>query len=171
MAKQDILEKIELLFYNKSFKEITMQDIANNLWIKKASIYHYFPSKEDIIIEVINHSYEKYNLFVYDLIKENIDNFIENFIYFASNNNNLFAIINQNWYCDNKDLKNKVEEKQKQIFEKIYIYLNTNHNFSKEKTFLFISLLQDISKNKCIFGECMFDMKNITKEIKKIFIS
>lgn len=171
MTKQDILEKIEILFYSKSFKEISMQDIANNLWIKKASIYYYFHSKEDIIIEVINYSYEKYNLFIDDLIKQNIEIFIEKFIYFASKENNLFAIINQNWYCENNELKNTIEEKQKTIFKKINFFLNTKYNFSKEKTFLFISLLQDLSKNKCIFGECMFDMKNLTTEIKKIFIS
>jgi AcrR family transcriptional regulator len=49
MTKQEILEKIEPLFFQKSFKEISMQEIADTLEMKKASLYYHFPSKESLI--------------------------------------------------------------------------------------------------------------------------
>ena len=66
--KQELLKKIEELFYFKTFKEVSMQDIANELWMKKASLYYYFPSKEDILKEVIEDSFKDFLDFIQDLI-------------------------------------------------------------------------------------------------------
>ena len=49
-----ILETASRLFAQKGYKSTSMNEIANELGIKKATIYYYFPSKEQILFEIMN---------------------------------------------------------------------------------------------------------------------
>lgn len=51
--KEAILEKARHLFANKGFAETSMDDIAHEMTIQKASLYHYFKSKQEILEEMI----------------------------------------------------------------------------------------------------------------------
>jgi AcrR family transcriptional regulator len=61
--KDYILQESFKLFRNKSFYNTSMSDIAEACGIQKGSLYHYFSSKEALMIEVIklthNHFKEK----------------------------------------------------------------------------------------------------------------
>jgi AcrR family transcriptional regulator len=64
MKKEELLGKIEELFYEKTFKEISLDTIAKHLEIKKASLYYYFSSKETLIEALIDFSFENYKNFI-----------------------------------------------------------------------------------------------------------
>lgn len=169
MEKIEILEKLEPLFYEKPFKNVSMQEVAKLLDIKKASLYYYFPSKELLLQEVINFSFMNYIKFIEFILSKKLDKFTEEFIKYPKKSKNIFSIINQNWYCENDELKKNIQEKQKIIFEMIKTKLKKNYDFSTEKTFLFLSLLEEVSRKKCIFWNCPFDLDKLIKEINKTF--
>jgi len=169
MKKQEILSQIEILFYNKTFKEVSLQNIADLLWIKKASLYYYFPSKDDLQEELIEYSFNNYSLFIDEILKKDLKTFIEEFIYFPTKSKNLFSIINQKEYCKNKKLVEKLNNKKNIILSKISDNLKAKYNFSEEKSFIFISLLEDIWRKKCIFGECPINIKKVIDETYEIF--
>jgi len=170
MTKKEIIKKIEKLFYNKSFANVSMQDIAVELWMKKASLYYHFLSKDDILKEVIEQSFQEYNNFINKIIILDLWDFIKSFLYYPEKNKNLFSIINQNWYCENTKLKGEVMLKQKQILQNISSNLKQKYNFSVEKSFLLISILEDIWRKKCIFWSCPIDSDMLLKEIQNLFI-
>jgi AcrR family transcriptional regulator len=100
MNKQEILQKIEPLFYEKSYKEVSLQDIADIFNIKKASLYYYFPSKQDLFISVLEYSFNEYLLFINNLIsrwnENNFQELLNEFLNFPENKKNLFSKINLN---------------------------------------------------------------------------
>ncbi len=169
MKKEELLAKIEELFYEKTFKEISLDTIAKHLEIKKASLYYYFSSKETLIEALIDFSFENYKTFIKKISGWDAKNFIKEFIEFPAKNKNVFSIINQNWYCENSDMKKMLKTRQLEIFSIINSYFFEKANFSKEKTFLLLSIMEDISKRKCIYGECPINTNDILKEIYNTF--
>ncbi len=168
--KEALLEKIENLFYNKTFTNVSMQDIAQELDIKKASLYYHFPSKDELINQTVEYSFSKYKSFIEKISEEILEKFIEKFLYFPKKSKNLFSIINQNWYCDNKETKTDIRQKQEIIFNILDKKLKENHKFSTEKTFLLISLLDDLWKKRCLFWNCPISIEKLIEEIYKIFL-
>ena len=52
--RERILEVAKELIGKFGFKKTTMEDIARSASMAKATIYHYFTSKEEILKEIIN---------------------------------------------------------------------------------------------------------------------
>lgn len=175
MTRDEIIKKIEELFFAKSFKEVSMQDIANEIGMKKASLYYHFPSKEVLITEVLEVSFNNYLLFVQKTIKKwnknNFQELLKNFLYFPEKNKNIFSIINQNGYEENDDISWIIQEKQKIIFETIFDAMNVKANFSREKTFLFFALIQQIGKKKSSYIRCDINETQILQEFENIFFN
>lgn len=55
--QQDILTKTLELFNNKGL-DFTMDDIAQSMHIAKKTIYHFFSSKEDLLIALLDYGFE-----------------------------------------------------------------------------------------------------------------
>lgn len=53
-TKEHILNVCTALFLQKGFKEVTMKEIVEKTGMSKGAIYHYFDSKENLFLEVIN---------------------------------------------------------------------------------------------------------------------
>ena len=53
-TKEHILETVFILFLQKSFKAVTMQEIVKQTGISKGAFYHYFTSKEQVFEEIVN---------------------------------------------------------------------------------------------------------------------
>ncbi|MBN2772840.1 MAG: helix-turn-helix transcriptional regulator [Prolixibacteraceae bacterium] len=53
-TKLEILKAAFILFLQKNFKEVTMNDIVEKTGMSKGAFYHYFKSKEQLYFEVIN---------------------------------------------------------------------------------------------------------------------
>lgn len=173
MSKNDIIKRIEELFFEKSFKWVSMQDIANDLWMKKASLYYYFSSKDKLIIEVLEESFSKYLSFIKQTIEiwneNNFKELLENFLDFGDKEKNIFSIINQNGYRETDEIMEYLQEKQKVIFETIFDWMNKKAGFSREKTFLFLSLINDIWRKKTTFGKCGIDREKMIDEVERLF--
>lgn len=58
-SKTHILKVAFILFLQKSFKEVTMKEIVEKTGLSKGAFYHYFPSKEEVFIEIIRTFYFK----------------------------------------------------------------------------------------------------------------
>jgi TetR/AcrR family transcriptional regulator, transcriptional repressor for nem operon len=56
-TKLHILSIAFNLFLQKSFKEVTMQEIVEKTGMSKGAFYHYFKSKEQLFIEVVETFY------------------------------------------------------------------------------------------------------------------
>jgi TetR/AcrR family fatty acid metabolism transcriptional regulator len=56
--KEDIIKVAAKLFSQKSFHDVKMDDIAEELSIAKGTIYLYFRSKEKLYLEILEDSYE-----------------------------------------------------------------------------------------------------------------
>lgn len=52
-SKEQILKTSLLLFLQKGFKEVTMNEIVKSSGFSKGAFYHYFSSKEEVFKEVI----------------------------------------------------------------------------------------------------------------------
>ena len=68
-SKEHIIKISSKLFLQKSFKEVTMKDIVQKTGLSKGAFYHYFESKEQLFLEVLDyfftnvmvHTYDKYS--------------------------------------------------------------------------------------------------------------
>lgn len=56
-TKEHILKVSFGLFLQKSFKEVTMKEIVEKTGMSKGAFYHYFNSKEQIYLEIINSAF------------------------------------------------------------------------------------------------------------------
>lgn len=175
MTRQEIIKKIEELFYAKSFKEVSMQDIASEIGMKKASLYYHFPSKDELIHDVLEYSFSIYIDFIHEIIhtwnKDNFQELLEIFLNFWETNKNIFSIINQNGYEENDEISNTIKQKQKIIFETIHWAMSQKANFSKEKTFLFLTLINQVGKKKSTYSLCDIDKKLILSQIEILFFN
>jgi TetR/AcrR family transcriptional regulator, transcriptional repressor for nem operon len=68
-SKEHIIIVASKLFLQKSFKEVTMKEIVKETGLSKGAFYHYFESKEQLFLEVLDyffnnfmkHSYENFS--------------------------------------------------------------------------------------------------------------
>lgn len=94
--KTDILEKIETLFWEHAFAEVSMDEIAKTLEMKKASLYYHFPSKEEMFREVLEFSFGKYRAYLETLLGTgDIDTILSGIASYPLESRNLFAIVSQ----------------------------------------------------------------------------
>ena len=56
--KGDIIKVTAKLFSQKSFHDVKMDEIAEELGIAKGTIYLYFKSKEKLYLEILEESYK-----------------------------------------------------------------------------------------------------------------
>lgn len=82
-TKEHILEVSLILFLQKSFKAVTIQEIVNQSGVSKGAFYHYFESKKELFSEVMNHFYlplfsKKIANFSHDSLKGYYNDVIEN---------------------------------------------------------------------------------------------
>lgn len=124
MEKQELFATIEPLFYEKTYKEVSLQEIADLLAIKKASLYYYFSSKEVLFLELLDFSFQKYLHFLGQIIAEwnenNFQDLLEKFLGFGNREKNIFSRITSSGYCEEEKIFEAVQEKQKIIFEIVH---------------------------------------------------
>ena len=54
MAREKILEAAALIFSQKGYHATSMQDIADAVSLQKASLYHHFSSKQEILLALLD---------------------------------------------------------------------------------------------------------------------
>ena len=56
-TKQRLLDAAFALFYARSYADVGVQEICEKAGVKKGSFYHFFPSKRDLTLAVLNQSW------------------------------------------------------------------------------------------------------------------
>lgn len=69
-SREQLINDIAPMFYEKGFWGVKVDDIANDLKISKKTLYVFFANKKDIIKSVIEHRFQ----FIYQLSKESEQN-------------------------------------------------------------------------------------------------
>ena len=52
--REQILQAAQKLFAEKGFRETNLHDVATQLGFRRQAVYHYFPSKDEILYELID---------------------------------------------------------------------------------------------------------------------
>lgn len=71
-TKQKILVAASELFFNSTFDQVTVADIAKKAGISKGSVFNYFTSKEELGITIIAVYFQQYKMEM-DQLKQQID--------------------------------------------------------------------------------------------------
>ena len=62
-SRQRLLDTAQALFHERGYRAVTMQDIANELGIRQASLYYHVPQgKEQLFVEVATRGFEQHRL-------------------------------------------------------------------------------------------------------------
>ena len=59
-TRQRLLDTAEKLFYARSYEDVGVQEICREAGVKKGSFYHFFPSKRDLTLAILEVSWERY---------------------------------------------------------------------------------------------------------------
>jgi TetR/AcrR family transcriptional regulator, transcriptional repressor for nem operon len=80
-TKNYIIHTSLLLFLQKSYRDVTMQEIVQKTGLSKGAFYHYFTSKEQLFKEIASLFFSagnlKYNQFPDDSLQSFIDAYVE----------------------------------------------------------------------------------------------
>jgi AcrR family transcriptional regulator len=61
LTREGIIEAAARIFSEKGFHATSMQDIADAVNLQKASLYHHFSSKQEILVEILDHALDLIN--------------------------------------------------------------------------------------------------------------
>lgn len=61
MTREGIIEAAARIFSEKGFHATSMQDIADAVHLQKASLYHHFSSKQEILVDILEHALDLIN--------------------------------------------------------------------------------------------------------------
>jgi len=59
-TKQRLLDTAEKLFYARSYEDVGVQEICQAAGVKKGSFYHFFPSKRDLTLAILDASWNRF---------------------------------------------------------------------------------------------------------------
>lgn len=59
-TKQRLLDTARDLFYARSYEDVGVQEICHEAGVKKGSFYHFFPSKRDLTVAMLDESWQQF---------------------------------------------------------------------------------------------------------------
>lgn len=119
-TREKILKAATHLFAKYGFAGTSMDDIADMVGIKKASLYHHFPSKHDIYNELINQTLKKIieifrlSFSSGDIIKD-ARNFVKQIMFFIRENEEYVKILMRELLDENVPIRKLAQEYVPQI--------------------------------------------------------
>lgn len=69
--RESILKVATNLFYDKSFHDVTMDEIAEEVGVAKGTLYLYFSSKEKLYLEILESSFEAIESILHKEVEKN----------------------------------------------------------------------------------------------------
>lgn len=170
MSKDKILQVSERLFFAKTYSDVKLDVIANELNIQKPSLYHYFKDKKDLFSQTINFSMANY---LWDLkkivAKKNVKDFLTWYITYPSKEKNLFAISFQKAIFGDNATKTLVLTWKQKVYEHIKEFLK-DMEFDGIQIYLMLNLLDKLAMENCIDWYCLkYDIKQIVDKVYKMF--
>lgn len=157
LKEKEILEAARNRFAHYGFSKVTMEEIASDVGMGKASLYYYFPTKEELFKSVINKEQELFADEIEKLCcrKMSAGNKLKKYVkkrleYFHELVN--LSTLNVNTFVDIKlmfkELFEDFEKKELQLLQKILDEGKMNgefdHRLKHETTLTFLHLLQGL---------------------------
>lgn len=68
-TRKHILDTAFSLFLSKSYKAVTMSELERATGLTKGAFYHYFKSKEEIFVEIVNSVFQKQAFVIAEMAK------------------------------------------------------------------------------------------------------
>ncbi len=152
-AKSEILRKIEDLFYQKSFSDLSMDEIAGALGMKKASLYYHFPSKERMFVEILRDSFARHRSAILHSFPTEGQAIVRRFVETASEDRNLFSVASQKGYCKIGSVRDEIASLKNSLAEECARELGRRFGWSPEKSEIFLSLCDALAQKRC-GGDC-----------------
>jgi len=59
-TKQRLLDSAQKLFYARSYEDVGVQEICQAAGVRKGSFYHFFPSKRDLTLAMLDESWKQF---------------------------------------------------------------------------------------------------------------
>jgi AcrR family transcriptional regulator len=84
-TKEHILNVSFSLFLQKNFKEVTMQEIVEKTGMSKGAFYHYFESKEQLFLEVVDYFVSAFIMDYNKLSKVSLYQFYHDYVKYHAN--------------------------------------------------------------------------------------
>lgn len=167
MELEQILIAGEKHFFAKQYSDVKLDNIANELGIKKPSLYYYFTNKREYYIKTLKYSMKKYVQALRKITEENdLWKFLSWYLEFPSTEHNLFAIAAQKWYGDDKEINGLIEKGRQVISSDIKAFLS-KYNMKPVTTFVVCQLLDKLALENCIDGYCLeYSIEDLTKEVR-----
>jgi TetR/AcrR family transcriptional regulator len=155
--EKEIIEAARNLFAHYGFSKVTMEEIAADVGMGKASLYYYFPKKEDLFKSVIQKEQDLFVEEIENLIRQNLtatkklDNYVSKRLEYFQQLINL-ATLNVHSLVDIKsmfkELFKRFEDQELVLLQKIFEEGKDKGEFDKsvtEKTTkIFLHLLQGL---------------------------
>lgn len=145
-----ILKTGEKHFFAKQYNDVKLDNIANELNIKKPSLYYYFTNKKEYYIKTLKYSMKKYVVALRAITEENdLQKFLQRYLDFPSKEHNLFAIAAQKGYGEDKEINSIIEKGKLVISNEIQIFFS-EYNIKPITMYLICQLLDKLATENCI---------------------
>jgi AcrR family transcriptional regulator len=167
--KKELLESCFDFFGKKGYSNATMREIATEIGVSTGSLYHYFPTKEDILDNMFDYIIEKNTLEHILIINEDdsVEERVNTLMDFWMQNQEFY----QNVMLLAIDLNRKKTKKIEKLFKGFFDFytnmlsdkLNISENFSKSIIIQLLGLLfhSILSKEKVSYN----DQLNMVKDV------
>ena len=118
--KKEIIEACAKLYEIKSFKEITIKDIGNEITFSRASIYNYYQTKEEIFIELFKEEFSLWVNSLDNILKENkkmtVEEFADNIAKSMEKRKRMLKLLSMNTYDIEQNCSLELVTEFKKVF-------------------------------------------------------
>lgn len=135
-TKRKILLTAEKLFANQGYRNVSMNEIAEEVKITKPALYHYFKDKRELYFNILDNAFDELDILIEGVISEKLPSdeklklFVTTFLEFSIEKKDLAMLVMQ-----------KIAEEDKSILK--YIIKRKLKNIKKIKL-----LVKEILKDK-----------------------
>lgn len=169
MEKEQIFKISQKHFFAKKYTDVKLDNIANDLRIRKPTLYYYFQDKKDLFLQTLRYSITVYTNDLKEILSSNdLEVFINWYIMYPSKTKNLFAISFQKGVCTDKIISSIIFNWKNAVNNLLFEFL-WKFTSNPVKIYLFLNLLEKLAQDNCIDWYCLkFDLEKIIWELKNI---
>lgn len=119
--REAILDSVNRLIYSKGYEQMTTQDILDDLQISRGAFYHYFKTKEDVIVALIERVGNELNKHIHPVVTdrkltaiEKLKGFFAAIAEWKDNRKDVLIEMARSWYSnDNTLIRDKFRRDRK----------------------------------------------------------
>jgi|GEM_PF-4231189 len=186
-SKQKIFKAAETLFARKGYDRVSVVEIASKAKISKSLIFHYFKSKEKILIDLIKKKLEEFEYLLTESLKnetprKKLESFIDNYLNLIARQTDFFKILFRETLSSNKKITELIIRHNARIASTIRLIIEEGKELgdfrpdvdTESFSILLTTLLNSTAAIKALQSlkpkPFQLNFKNLKAEIKKLMI-